>query len=61
MVVEGLDIALVELYDMAGKRVSDLAVDADRIDLPISGMASGLYILKTTNKAGKLQTVKVSL
>lgn len=61
LAVEGLDIVKVEVIDMAGKSVFQTTGRGDRWDIPAGSFASGLYVVKATDKDGKVQTAKVAL
>lgn len=59
--IEGVGITDVEIYDMAGKRIFKLTQETDKLDLPVSAFTDKFYLVKTTTKFGKKQSIKINL
>jgi len=57
LTVELTDLTEVRIYDMTGKeRIEQLINAGDHLDLDISALATGTYILSATRRDGKVWT-----
>ena len=60
LTVNGKDIANVTVYDILGKQVaSQSATAASSVELNVSSLNSGLYMVTVTNTLGNASTIKV--
>ena len=60
LTVNGKDIANVTVYDILGKQVaSQSATDSSSVEVNVSSLNSGLYMVTVTNTLGNASTIKV--
>lgn len=60
LTVNGKDIANVTVYDILGKQVaSQSATAASSVEINVSSLNSGLYMVNVTNTQGNASTIKV--
>ncbi|MBC8643121.1 T9SS type A sorting domain-containing protein [Flavobacterium lindanitolerans] len=57
--LSGTSINEVAIYDLLGKQVLNQKFSAqDQVNLNVSGLGTGMYILTATNDSGALETIK---
>ncbi|MBL0014179.1 MAG: T9SS type A sorting domain-containing protein [Flavobacterium sp.] len=60
LTVNGKEIANVTIYDMLGKQVaSQNSTDSSSVEVNVSSLNSGLYMVNVTNAQGNTSTIKV--
>lgn len=59
LTVEGNDLVEVYLYDMNGQVLFNLYQNADRVELPVSNLHQGTYLVVAKDKNGQVKTAKI--